>query len=245
MALLGSGNSRVVGRIATIWRYPVKSMAGEALQSADVWWHGLNGDRRWAFIRNTAVRNGFPWLTIRQRPELLLHRPYFVNPDDPNDSDTIVRTPNEQEWDVADPKLAAQFGDGIRVIRQYRGVFDGMPLSLISTGSIATLAGLTGMTLDPRRFRPNLLVETDTGEPFPEDAWVGHELQIGQIRMRVDRRDPRCAIVNIDPDTADRSPEILRTIAARREMLLGVYGSVVQLGTVGVGDPVILAADGA
>ena len=55
-----------VGRIAAIHRYPVKSMAGELLDSADVSWYGLTGDRRWAFIRGGMVRSGFPWLTMRE-----------------------------------------------------------------------------------------------------------------------------------------------------------------------------------
>jgi MOSC N-terminal beta barrel domain len=57
----------VVGRVAALWRYPVKSMAAEALDDAEVSWHGFAGDRRSAFIRDGQVRSGFPWLTIRDR----------------------------------------------------------------------------------------------------------------------------------------------------------------------------------
>jgi uncharacterized protein YcbX len=64
-----------VGRVAGLWRYPVKSMAAEELDGAEVSWHGLAGDRRWAFIRDGQVRSGFPWLTIRERPELAHYRP--------------------------------------------------------------------------------------------------------------------------------------------------------------------------
>ena len=70
----------VVGRVAGLWRYPVKSMAGEELDGAEVSWHGLAGDRRWAFIRAGQVRSGFPWLTIRERPELAHYRPRFADP---------------------------------------------------------------------------------------------------------------------------------------------------------------------
>ena len=107
----------VVGRIATLWRYPVKSMAAEELDSAEVSWHGLAGDRRWAFIRDGQVRSGFPWLTIRERPELAHYRPRFAEPDRPNASLTLVRTPSGGELDVADPALAAEFGSGVRVIK--------------------------------------------------------------------------------------------------------------------------------
>jgi hypothetical protein len=59
---------RVVGRVVGLWRYPVKSMAAETLAEVDVSWHGLVGDRRWAFVREGAERSGFPWLTLRERP---------------------------------------------------------------------------------------------------------------------------------------------------------------------------------
>src|SRR5882762_8433793 len=66
-----------VGCVAALWRYPVKSMAGEALEHAQVSWHGVPGDRRWAFIRKDMVSSGFPWLTIRERPDLWRYCPSF------------------------------------------------------------------------------------------------------------------------------------------------------------------------
>ena len=104
----------VVGRVAGLWRYPVKSMAGEALDSVEVSWHGLAGDRRWAFIRDGQVRSGFPWLTIREHPELAWYRPRFAEPDRPDGSATLVRTPGGDELDVACPELAAELGTGVR-----------------------------------------------------------------------------------------------------------------------------------
>jgi hypothetical protein len=117
----------VVGRVAALWRYPVKSMAAEGLDGVEVSWHGLAGDRRWAFICDGQVRCGFPWLTIRERPELAHYRPRFTEPDRPNASPTLVRTPSGGELDVADPALAAELGPGVRIIKQDRGVFDTMP----------------------------------------------------------------------------------------------------------------------
>ena len=129
----------LVGRVAGLWRYPVKSMAAEELDGTEVSWHGLAGDRRWAFIRDGQVRSGFPWLTIRERPEMACYRPRFAEPDRPNASLTLVRTPSARELDVADPALAAELGPGVRVIKQDRGVFDTMPLSLLTTQALAGL----------------------------------------------------------------------------------------------------------
>jgi hypothetical protein len=137
----------VVGRVVALWRYPVKSMAGERVDGADVSWHGLAGDRRWAFIRDGQVRSGFPWLTIRELPELAHYRPRFADPERPNASATLVRGPSGGEFDVADPALAAEFGPGVRVIKQNRGIFDTMPLSLLTTAALASLGRLIGLDL--------------------------------------------------------------------------------------------------
>ncbi len=228
----------VVGRVAALWRYPVKSMAAEELDGVEVSWQGLAGDRRWAFIRDGQVRSGFPWLTIRELPELAHHRPRFAEPDRPDASPTLVRTPAGGELDVADPALAAAFGPGVRVIRQNRGVFDTMPLSLLSRQSLAGLGGLVGAEMAAARFRPNLLV--DAAGEYPEDGWVGRVLRIGGLRMRVDQRDRRCVVVTTDPVTLQRDPAILRALAQARDSRFGVYGSTVRPGRVAVGDPVEL-----
>ena len=230
----------VVGYVAGLWRYPVKSMAGESLDDAEVSWNGLAGDRRWAFIRGHRVRSGFPWLTIRDLPELAHYRPRFAEPDRPNASPTLVRTPNGGELDVAAPALAAELGPGVRVIKQDRGVFDTSPLSVITTQTVTSLGTLAGVELDVLRFRPNLLIEASGEEAFPEDAWVGCVLRVGGMRIRIDRRDKRCVMVNIDPLTLNRNPAVLRAIARERGACLGVYGSTTQPGRVLVGDPVMI-----
>jgi uncharacterized protein YcbX len=227
-----------VGRVAALFRYPVKSMAAEPLQAIDVSWHGLAGDRRWAFVQETLVRSGFPWLTIRERAEMWHYRPSSVEPSRPDDSRTIVTTPSGAELDVVDPALAAELGPGVRVIKQSRGVFDVMPLSLLTVQSVGALEARVGTELAARRFRPNLLVDADGHGPFVEDGWVGSEVQLGELVMRVDQRDERCVMVNIDPSDGQRDASVLRTIARERQACFGVYGSIVQPGRVAVGDAV-------
>jgi hypothetical protein len=229
-----------LGRVAALWRYPVKSMAAESLQEVEVSWHGLAGDRRWAFVQEDLVRSGFPWLTIRERAEMWRYTPSFADPQRPDASRTLVRTPAGEELDVADPGLAASLGGGVRLIKQNRGVFDTMPLSLITTMSIAAIGATVGAELVPQRFRPNLLIEPAGDAPFQEDEWVGSVLQIGAMRMRVDQRDSRCVLVNVDPASGVRDASVLRTIARERESCLGVYGSTVEPGRVAVGDAVLL-----
>lgn len=235
--------SREVGRVVGVWRYPVKSMAAEALDAADVSWHGLAGDRRWGFIRNGVVRSGFPWLTIRERPDMGHYQPSFVEPERPDTSPTRVRTPTGRELDVVDPALAAELGAGVRVMKQDRGIFDTMPLALITVQTLASLAQHVGGLLDVRRFRPNLVIDAPGDAAYPEDGWVGAVLRAGALRMRVDQRDRRCVMVNVDPVTAERDPAVLRAIAReRRQACLGVYGSIVEPGRVAIGDRVIVDA---
>ena len=233
-----SESGRVVGRVVGLWRYPVKSMRAEALAEAEVSWHGFAGDRRWAFIRDGVVQSGFPWLTLRERGDLNHYRPSFVDPTRPDKSATVVQTPSGAMLDVADPALAAELGPGVRVIKQDRGVFDTFPLSLITTQTIARLGEMVDARLEVERFRPNLLVEAADGAAFAEDAWVGSVLRIGGLRMRVDKRDGRCAVITIDPVTTERNAEILRTVARERQGCLGVYGTTVEPGRVAAGDPV-------
>ena len=230
-----------LGRVAALWRYPVKSMAAESLQEVEVSWHGLAGDRRWAFVQEDLVRSGFPWLTIRERAEMWRYTPSFADPQRPDASRTLVRTPAGEELEVADPALAASLGGGVRLIKQNRGVFDTMPLSLITTTSIAAIGAEVGAELVPERFRPNLLIEPTADAPFQEDDWVGSVLRIGAMRMRVDQRDSRCVLVNVDPASGVRDASVLRTIARERESCLGVYGTTVEPGRVAVGDAVLLA----
>jgi uncharacterized protein YcbX len=229
-----------VGRVAALWRYPVKSMGAEPLDEVAVSWHGLAGDRRWAFIRPGREGSGFPWLTLRQRPELVRYRPSFVDPDRPDASRTMVGTPSGGAVDVVDPALAAELGDGVRVIKQNRGVFDTAPLSIVTTGTVAALGALVGADLAATRFRPNLLIEAAGDVAFAEDDWVGRVLTIGTARARLDRPNRRCAVVNVDPETARRNPAVLRAIAGERKLCLGAYGSIVQPGRIAVGDPVLI-----
>lgn len=239
-----SSNSRSVGRVVGLWRYPVKSMAAETLSEVDVSWHGLAGDRRWAFVRDGVPQSGFPWLTLRERSDMNRYRPSFVDPARPDRSPLTVTTPTGAVLDIVDPALGAElFPSGARILKQDRGVFDTFPLSLLSTRTIARLGEAVGVALDVQRFRPNLLVEAEEGGEFPEDGWLGSVLRIGGMRMRVDKRDGRCVVITIDPSTGERNPAILRTVAEDRQGCLGVYGSTVEPGRIALGDPVSIEGE--
>lgn len=234
-------SSSPMGRVVGLWRYPVKSMAAEALAEVDVSWHGLCGDRRWAFIRNDAMGSGFPWLTVRECAKMGHYRPSFVNAAQPDKSPLLVYAQSGGVFKVTDPALAAHlWPNGAQAIKQARGIFDTFPVSVITTQTIARLSELVGCPLDVQRFRPNILVEGTGHAPFLEDNWVGNILRIGGSRVRIDKRDGRCVVITIDPATTERDPAILRRVARDRQGCLGVYGSTVEPGRVTLKDTVFL-----
>lgn len=231
-----------VGRVAGLWRYPVKSMAPDPVPSAEVSWHGVTGDRRWAFMQERREASGFPWLTIRDCADMVRYRPRFVEPEKPNTSPVVVTTPTGEVLDVTDRALAAELGDGVRAVKLDRGTFDTLPLSLITTQSVASLGRLVGRALDVRRFRPNVLIDAHNADTFPEENWTSCTLRIGDALVRVDARDQRCIVVNVDPTTVQRDPIVFRTIGRRRQARLAVYATTAQPGCVAVGDAVVIVA---
>src|SRR5262250_1228680 len=96
-----------IGCVEAIFRYPVKSMAGEQLEVANLGWHGLDGDRRLAF-RRIEDRSGFPWLTASKLPDLLLFAPRRLEDGAEGDLPTHIRTPDGKEMPVFGEALAAE-----------------------------------------------------------------------------------------------------------------------------------------
>ena len=229
--------TREIGIVRALYRYPVKSMAGETCNSVEVGWHGVEGDRRYAFVRSENT-SGFPWLTATRFPQLLHYTPL------PHEDTALlrVRTPEGQEFALRDQALADEiskrFDTAVYPMRLDAGIFDQLPLSLITTQTIQAISEQVGQPLEVARFRPNILVEAYGTAPFPEDAWVGGLLTFGAdgAQMRVNERDTRCATVNYAPDTLERDANILRTIAHTRAACLGVYGATERQGTIRVGD---------
>jgi uncharacterized protein YcbX len=233
-----------VGRVRAIYRYPVKSMAGESLSSVQLGWHGLEGDRRLAF-RRSGVQAGTPWLTASKLPSLITYVPLR---DAGETLPSRVRTPRGEELELRGEALRAEImaahGAPVELMQLDHGIFDDAPLSIITTTAIATVTGEAGVDADVRRFRPNLLIETPDGSPFPEDAWVGRTLRIGEgeeaAAVSVCLRDVRCVMINLDPDTAAADARLLKAAVRLNETCTGVYATVIKTGPVRVGDALVL-----
>lgn len=240
-----------IGTIAALRRYPVKSMAGEDLAEARVTFAGILGDRVYAFIDNNN-KSDFPWMTGRQSREMLLLQPRFLEP--PRINDNIppveqyaveVTTPEGEKFRAADEKLTRfleqRFGRSLRVRFSERSMTDARPVSLLGLTTIRTLSEETGIDLDRRRFRENFYVDWHDPRPFFEDELVGRELQIGDtVALQVVKKNARCVMIGIDPDTAKASPHVFDHVSGKYGGCTGVYGAVLREGIVRTADPVFL-----
>ena len=233
-----------VGEVAGLFRYPVKSMSGEALEGVDLGWHGLEGDRRLAF-RRPDDRGGFPWLTAGKLPELILFTPQRRGPAGAS-LPTHVRTPEGDELPVFSQELATEVGrrHGSPVEMMYlsRGIFDEASISVITSATVAEVGKLAARPPDVRRFRPNILIASLGSSPFEEDEWVGGVLSFGESKeggaIAITNRDERCAMVNLDPATARPAAEVLKAIVRARDNKAGAYGTVTRRGRLAVGQPI-------
>jgi uncharacterized protein YcbX len=250
----------IVGRIDSLWRYPVKSMRGEELAEAYIGFSGVYGDRLYAF-RSSAAPKGFPYLTGREHEEMILYHPRFRHPDkvkpanlteaesiapgltpvsaDPADLVVDVETPSGEVLAVDDPALIRRLGERIgaapslAVLRSERAMTDCRPVSFFAMQTVLRIAEEVGATIDKRRFRANIYVDLGSAAGFAEDAFVGRTLRIGaKAVISILERDPRCKMITLDPDTAEANPEVLRKIARNHDGKAGVYGAVLVEGMV-------------
>jgi uncharacterized protein YcbX len=202
-----------------LWRYPVKTLAGEPLKVAELTLAGVSGDRivhvrgpegvrtsrrhyRLLGLKGTLgsdgqpLVNGYPW----RSPEALA---------------LVRRAAGNDAWLYA-----------------HEGVerFDVLPLLVTTDGAVATFGR------DVRRLRPNILIGGVRG--MDEVSWPGGELHIGQAMVRLDSLRGRCSMTTVDPDTLERDPEVLRDIGRRFGGRLALNAEIVRPGTIHLGDPV-------
>ena len=232
-----------VGHVHQLVRYPVKSMAGVATDSAFLGWHGLKGDRRFAF-RRLSDRSGFPWLSASRLPELLLYQPLGF--EEEKEEPTHVRTPEGRELELTSAELnndvAQKFGSQLELMKLKQGIFDEASVSIINLATIAAIGSEAGQDLDTRRFRANIVIASDRSEPFQEDVWIGGRLVFGDDEegpmVTLAMRDPRCVMINLDPDTARSDPSIMKATVRLNENNAGAYATVARTGQIFVGQAV-------
>ncbi len=259
----------VVGRVESLWRYPVKSMRGQELAEAFIGFSGIYGDRLYAF-HDTAAPKGFPFLTGREQEMLLLCQPRFRHPDiavrPPNlaesqelapgltpiyasaaDMAVEVKTPSGKVLAIDDPDLLATLSEGLdqthalTLLRSDRSLTDCRPISIFAIATVRQIGEEVGFTLDQRRFRANIYADFGSMAGFAENKFVGRTLQMGtKAVVAITDRDPRCKMITLDPDTGQAKPEVLRQVAQAHDGKAGLYGAVLVEGAVRVGDDIVL-----
>ena len=117
--------------------------------------------------------------------------------------------------------------------------FDAYPLLIMSTAALACMTAQSDAAFDLRRFRPNLVVDTDSAG-FPETQWVGQRLRIGEAELEVTTDCPRCVMVTHPVDELPKDPSVMRALVQHNGGNLGVYANVTRPGTIAVGDSVQL-----
>jgi uncharacterized protein YcbX len=259
----------IVGTVESLWRYPVKSMRGEELDEMFAGYAGVYGDRLFAFA-SSASPKGFPFLTGREQRQMVRYRPRFRNPDkaarpinqveaealsplvnpisaSPAELMVDVETPDGKTFAIDDPALIETIRDGLEdkheltLLRSDRAMTDCRPLSIFAVQTAKKLSAEVGVAVDKRRFRANIYLDLTSSGGFAEDQFVGKTLRIGsKVVVSVLARDTRCMMIVLDPDTAEKTPAILKQVAQGHEGKAGVYGAVLVEGTLRKGDPVEL-----
>ena len=236
--------AQVIGTVIEINRFPVKSLAGETMACAEIDWQGVEGDRQYAFYL-ADDRSRFPWLTGRDLSRLVTLSARYRDPAAPRTSPIDVHVPGESAVALDDPALAARLaketGRPVGLIQLGRGAYDAMPVSVITTASLAEIDRVHGAPLDRRRFRINIVIESERGER----EWRGRRLFIGErgedaTALNIAGAIDRCVMITIDPNSAVRDPRVMRTVAQEFGNEVGVYASTARPGPVRVGDAVLV-----
>jgi uncharacterized protein YcbX len=259
----------IVGKVESLWRYPVKSMRGEELEELFAGYAGVYGDRLFAF-KSSAARKGLPFLTGRDQRHMIRYRPRFrdrekaarpvnlddaaklsprVNPVSASAAELMidVETPAGRIFAIDDPELMESLcanTDGSHTLTLHRSdkaMTDCCPLSIFAVQTVRKLGEETGIAIDKRRFRANVYIDLISANGFAEDEFVDKSLRIGaKVVVQVVARDRRCMMITLDPDTAEKEPAILKTVAQSHEGMAGVYGAVLVEGVIRKGDSVEL-----
>ena len=208
--------------VAELWRYPVKSLAGEQIDAADVVADGIAGDRL-IHVRRPDMRV----VTSRTHPRLLRLRGTLAA----DGSALIDGVPWNDPGALAAVREAA--GDEVGVFH-YDGPerFDILPLSILTDGAVEALG------VDRRRLRPNIVIGGVDG--LAEREWEGRTIRIGEVLVELVQLRPRCVMTTFDPDTLDQDHGVLRRIVREFGGTMALDSAVLEPGRIHVGDPVTL-----
>jgi uncharacterized protein YcbX len=232
----------LVGRVDSLWRYPVKSMRGEQLTETFLAPGGVAGDRLYAF-RYSRARKEFPYLTAREQPAMLQYQPHCK----PGSPTLFVNSPQGEHLSITDTRLISLLsesipaGESVGLMQSDHAMADCHAVSIFSIQTARQLGEELHTHIDLRRFRANIYVDLFSKVGFGEDEFVGHSLLIGSTAVvKVIELDQRCKIITLDPFTSVQDPNVIKQVARAHDGAAGIYGEVLVEGTVRCGDAIAL-----
>jgi uncharacterized protein YcbX len=266
-----------LGSLASLHRYPVKSMMGEELNAAYLTPRGLFGDRTYA-LRDTETGKVVSAKNPRKWPGMFRYHAAYTSPPEAGSAIPAVRVTLPDGGTALssspgfEPAISANLGRSVKLLmtppqdaqlEEYwpdmeelpnRDVvtdeamppgtfFDLAVLHLISTATLDSLRELNPRSrFEPRRFRPNLIIDTGDKRGFVENDWVGRIIAIGpEVSIQVTGACPRCVMTTLAQGDLPKDPEVLKTVARKNEGRVGVYASIVQPGTIRTGHTLAFA----
>ncbi|GLX67892.1 MOSC domain-containing protein [Paenibacillus glycanilyticus] len=234
-----------VGQIHDIYRYPVKSFAGEKLEQCPIEPYGLLGDR-FVTLYDETKKDWNKFVTARNIPNLLNYHAVYRN------GDIQITNPDGKVygWDEQLLEEIQQQTDKKLTMSDFKQAHpqaehpellsvDGASILLITDHSLNKLQETWGKELDERRFRANFVVQV-ADDSVHEGDWIGHKLTIGEVELQVDSFCERCVLITMDPDTQVKDPTLLKKVNQEFDLHFGVYASVIKTGNIKQGDKVIL-----
>ena len=238
-----SREGTLVGTVRTLYRYPVKSTAGQALRTATVTAEGLRHDRRWAaYTDDGGIASGKRTRRFRAVAGLM----GWSSSAQEDDDVPVLVSPNGVRYRADDPAaseaLTAAFGQRLTLtpetVTQHH---DESPVHLLTTSSLAAVERLLGATVDARRFRPNIIIDTGDRPVFVDDHWTGAELAVGdEVVLQLGAGMPRCVMVDQRQTEVATEPQVLKLLGAHHGLILGLQACVARDGRVRAGDVVTL-----
>ncbi len=234
----------VVGRVASLVVFPVKSTSGEVVAATPVTGRGVLHDREWAaYTADGGIASGKTSRRFRKVEGLMGWRSTL--PAEPGGA-PFVHDPEGVTYRADDPAasqaLSRAFGMTLELRRESTVPHhDDCPVHLVTTSSLREVERLVGAEVAARRTRANIVLETE-GEGFVEDAWEGADLLVGEVVLRLGPGMPRCVMVD-QPQVGVRADvPVLTALGRAHDVLLGLQTQVVRPGVIAVGDEARLVA---
>ncbi|GHA16354.1 molybdenum cofactor sulfurase [Arenicella chitinivorans] len=228
------------GRVESLWRYPVKSLIGESVDSFDIDCRGVSGDRLYA-ISNSDGKLGSGKDTRRFRRIDGL----FSMSAETIDNGISITLPDKEVVTSNSPsinsRLSQILGQNVTLTKEDKiSHFDDGAIHILTTASLSLLRKkLPHSGVEPRRFRPNIVVKSQ----FQDNELLGKVINIGTVSLEVTHKSERCRMITLGQPGLERSPEILKAISKDFGLDFGVYAKVISIGSVSIGDNVEVVQD--